>query len=64
MFFSHLLVEVMSVEIIICMIQEDLSFNCTGALLVLEDSDAMEYGSWVENEEIIRRSTRKRARVV
>lgn len=63
-FFSHLLVEVVYVEIIICMIREDLSVDRTGALLVLEDRDAMEYGGLVENEEIVRCSTKKRARVV
>lgn len=54
----------MSVDIIICIIQEHIIVDRSAALLVLEERDAMEYARWIEDEHIVKRSTRKTARVV
>lgn len=63
-FFSHLLLEAVSVHIITCIIQEHIIVDRPAALLVLEGRDAMEYARWIEDEHIVKRSTRKTARVV
>lgn len=63
-FFSHLLLEAVSVDIIICIIQEHIVVDRSTALWVLEERDAMEYARWIEDEHIVKRCTRKTARVV